>query len=212
VNDFQSTFALWNPVSPGSDELAFDVRPLEQLQLNTGSNSLIESFLDCLGIRAEPLNWEVTPFCSPYFAANDPGGSHLDRYPMAWRVKVRFPGSVTNRSDLDFFGPHVCDGIDPTWTDSENCWIWTRRECVIIADFSQDRRTEFLPRLQEDPVFQYCRRFEIFGSTPLHTQARFELGLLEFPESAPIVDTFTQACKLQSASVNWATSLRRSLG
>jgi hypothetical protein len=206
-----NTFSLWNPAVE-SAECRFDVRPHEFVQLNQGTESLIERFLRCLSIRGKPVGWAIEPFCSPYFAGAEPGSAYLDRYPLAWRVSVRLAHiGQARKPPREVFGPHMCGGIDPTWQETPNSWSWTECRSVVIADLPEEQWSEALRKLRNDAVFAYCQGLETSLLAAGFVQARFDLGLLKFPDDSVRIDAFVNLCRALPVSLNWATSLRSAL-
>jgi hypothetical protein len=206
----ENTFTLWNPIVD-ADRCGchFDVRPREFVQISRGAEPLISEFLLCLSIKGKASAWVIKPFCSPYFAGAEPGENYLDRYPLAWRVGVRLLKPCERDLELnEVFGPHPCGGVDPTWQETDDSWVWRECECVIIVDLPEPRWRETLHKLQSEPTFELCRDFTTLRITSQFIQTRFHLGRLRFPAESGRVDAFLDSCKRMHASVNWATSLR----
>lgn len=212
--DTTETFTLWNPVIDVlSRECYFDVRPQAFVQIHAGSAKLISEFLRNLSLVGEVANWNIERFCSPYFAGASASDSYIDRYPLAWHIKVRFSGEIKNNlTDKDILGPHPSGGIDPTWRETENSWIWSQCRCLVIADIPSTKWKNVFKDLDFMTVFSLCRGIEICQLSPSIIQTRFSLGMLRFPDDSRKVEMILDACKQIHASVNWATSLRNSLG
>jgi hypothetical protein len=203
-----TTFTLWHPIINSNQlECYFDVRPYDFEQLDKGSQTLMEQFLQCLGIDALPASWHIEPFCSPYYSGSMEASNWLDRYPLAWRVHVTFTDTSAEMTKPRFFGPYSCDGIDPSWQEQEDSWEWSSQICVVIADFLDEQWETSLKDFEQELVFRHCKRIDSFQLTPRIVQGRFDMGQVSFPDNEKQVEALIEACKLRSSSVNWATSL-----
>lgn len=207
------TFVLWNPIiNPERTFCCFDVEP-HLCQLASGTLELMREFLRCLKIEAQPKYWHIEPFCSAYYCSTL-GEAYQDRHPMAWRVKVVFMKPYREYSDLEFdlFEPiGVYEANDDTWREWEmgDWWEWTSMKYVAIVDFRLWEWSRFMEdfQSQKEPAFALCQSFENYLLGGLLYQARFDLGVVDFPEQEAQVMDFLQACEPYDVSINWAKTM-----
>jgi hypothetical protein len=200
------SFMLWNPCVHGDGGgCSFDVRPADFIGLERGTRELMDEFLRDLGIGAEAREWTVTPFCSPYFAPAPDEVDWRDRYPRAWRVRVRFPpGQARPVEPLPWGYLRNEEGIDPTWTEDDDGWEWSRLPGVVIADFAAasfagvEALDLDLPAVERAETAEFAQGF---------VQVRFELGTLELPRDAERVEAFLAACRAKALSVHWQNTV-----
>jgi hypothetical protein len=212
MDDLRVTFSLWNPAIVGFECRCFDVRPQEFVQLNRGTESLVEGFLHCLEICGKPLQWTIEPLCSPYFADVNPGNNYLDRYPAAWRARVQLADRrQSSMRPREIFGPHVCSGLDSTWEEVPESWAWTDRGSIVIADMAEQQFPETMRNFRDQALFTHCRGVETIHLAAGFVQARFDLGFLKFPDDAGRIDEFVNAGRELPVSLNWVTSLHMAL-
>lgn len=196
------SFMLWNPViHPDGGGCSFDVRPADFIGLERGTSALMDEFLRDLGIAARAHEWTVSPFCSPYFAQPSADASWRDRYPRAWRVRVRFPaGQVLPAEPLAWGYLRNEEGIDPTWTETDEWWEWTELPGVVIADFAPGSFQGV-----ESPGLDLAgvRSTEEARFTQGFVQVRFELETLRFPDDAERLEALLRELRGKALSVHW---------
>jgi hypothetical protein len=207
------TYRLWNPIiNQERSGCSFDVTP-DQEGLASGTKELMSEFLKVLNIEAEPLNWSIEQFCSAYYSGSI-GKNYLDRHPIVWRVKINFtkPYREYSELELDCFVPHGVEKIgDETWREWElgEWWEWKTMKYVAIIDFELWEWSGFLEdfQAQKEPVFALCQNYEYYLLGGLVYQARFDLGVVKFPEQEEQVMVFLRGCENYNASTNWAKTL-----
>lgn len=156
-----SDFELWHPTfteHPDGFQCITDVTAADFAQLNTGTDESMSAFTDALGTTAGALQWNVTPYLSPYFAytpwpAQDTdGGIDLDpdwrnHFGLAWRVRI----VVDQRPPFRYggLGPYYADTYDTTWDDRS---AYTGRpgeqhDIIVLADGGPTGNLSFLDEL-----------------------------------------------------------------
>ncbi|AFZ26467.1 hypothetical protein Cylst_4377 [Cylindrospermum stagnale PCC 7417] len=206
------TYTLWNPII-NSDRTgcSFDVTP-GLYQVASGTLDLMKEFLQCLGIEAEPREWNIEPFCSAYYSEDMVSEYYQSRHLMAWRVNISFTQTYREYSDLEFcmFNPvAVWNGKDDTWEEMEDSWDWKSMQYIAIVDFELWEWSGFLEdyQLQKQPIFAQCMNFETYLLRGLFRQVRFNLGVINFPDEEEKVMEFLRACEQYDVSNNWAKTL-----
>ena len=210
----QDTFTLWNAAfDEDMSGCRFDVRPNALIQLDRGTEPLINGFLQCLGIDKKAGHHEVKRFCSPYFSGSAPAMNHTDRFPLAWRVHVHWSTAVARKfSPLPLLGPRVCGGFDVTWQESDDSWNWSSGNCWVIADVLVRSLQSFELLVGSSAALQLFSDKEVVQIGPAMMQFRFDLGLLNFPQDEAKVREIMALLRLQGqVSLNWATSMRMEL-
>lgn len=208
-----TTFTLWHPVVQEDRKgCGFDVKPHGFSQLNRGSRELIEGFLDALKIDATPSRWRVDPFCSPYYRDDMESDNWLDKYPMAWHVRVRFSKALAKSVPPIYLGPYPSDAEDSSWEgkdDPWSAWEWSSCLCVVIADFWDDQWDAASNDFKHEQVFRACRKIDHVELVANIVEGRFDMGELHFPADETRVDALVQACASRAFSVRWDKTLHQ---
>ncbi|HBE18722.1 MAG TPA: hypothetical protein DEG17_05895 [Cyanobacteria bacterium UBA11149] len=167
-------------------------------------------FLRYLKIEAQPKNWYIEPFCSAYYS-NNSLECYQDRHPMAWRVKILFaePCSEDTEIRLCHFEPiGVENADDDTWDEDEDSGNWSSMKYIAIADFNPWDWEKFLESSpEEDSRFIQPRTIESTYLDHYVIHARFDLGVIHFPDEEERVREFIRYIEKYNASTNWAKTM-----
>jgi hypothetical protein len=196
-------FKLWN-LSLDDDRLgcSFDVTRLQQYLLNEGTPEAIGRFLAALDVQAAVERWTLEPFCSPYFASEPIPKDWCVRFPMAWRVRVRFQGGYDKPISYRT-GPVISDARDVTGSTSMDPihWQYRKRQAIVVGDVfdrtpsSVDLRVEGLQKV------------EWTRPHPRVNQAHLDFGQMSFPQDSDRLDELVVKCAGLGMSVHWGDTV-----
>jgi len=196
------SFMLWNPsMHADGGGCSFDVRPADFVGLERGTRELVDEFLNNLGIGARADDWTVSPFRCSYFAQAPDEDDWRDRYPRAWRVRVRFPaGQVLPFTPLPWGYFRNEEGFDSTWTEDDDETEFSSVSAVVIADFPA---ADFHGAGELGLDLSGVATVEQSAFAQGFVQVRFDLGALELPREAGRLEMLLAACRTKAASVHW---------
>jgi len=209
--DQEGSFSLWSPVIDDDRKgCRFDARPYDFVQLSEGSSPLIRQFATCLGICEEIQEWRISRFCSSYFADTLGADTIEDRYPLAWRVEVRFQTQVPQaiRLNRPILSPRTCGDFDPTWLEAANSWSWSQCDCHVIANFLATEPQDLRSRLADSRALRMQNNCEFLCIADSVVQLRLQLGVLDLLKSDETVNQIVQEFRTLGAAVDWETSAR----
>ena len=133
--------------------------------------------------------------------------SWRDKYPMCWRIETILDNKNYQEEKTFLFAPYCSEAIDPSWKESEDSWNWFKRDCIVIADFF-DNKWEITKDEIEEHVKEYaCRNIELISLNASTTQGRFDMGEINFPDETQKVDNLVKFLKIYASSLNWADTL-----
>lgn len=207
----QQSFTLWSPVLDADKRgCRFDVCPYNFVQLHEGTPSLMAEFARCLNISAAVDRWELKRFCSPYFAGSLEAQAMEDRYPLAWRVAIRFtiPTDPVTKLGPTVLAPRLCGSYDSTWQETNDSWTWSPSECCVIANFADTRVRETVSKISSNPTLRAYANREVVQITNHILQVRISLGTLSFPRDEDAVKKVLGELRHLNAAVDWTRSVR----
>lgn len=199
-------FNLWNfTMDADGRSCRFDVNCGQRYLLERGSEEVLRAFLAAFHVEAEAAEWAFDPFCSPYFAFNPAEGPWHQRIPPAWRARVRLKSPPPAPPPTYRGGFRESYAIDETWEASfdRDPREYRERRCVVIADlFDQDWSA--FQQYEEHPSVEAV---ELVQFHPRVLQARFDLGVLAFPDEEQRMQEFLGAIHAKVSSWNYLRSL-----
>lgn len=207
VGDVHLTFKLWAPAISVSEKALcceLDVTTIGECLINEGDESLLGSFLSAVGIEWEGgLAWEVDYFCTPYYSDYPNRLDWRDWLTRAWRVRIRFSGSLLGPSRLAL-GPYGVDAWDSTFADEDEDWERGIEDCVVIAEAEEGVDLSFLEGMPYD-----IHIAELPLRSTVSREVRISLGQLSLPSETDRVTEVIETCRAHGARTNWADTLRR---
>lgn len=199
------TFSLWHGVLQDTDRYAFDAVAEGFEQLNEGTPELMGRFLAALGLSSEPIDWDVEPFRTPYYAVTPDAAPWRDRYRLAWRVIVVLTRALKIQGRSRLPGRSMTSGWDDTWQDPVDLPLAesATERAVVIADFGAHTWHKVSSTIGQ------LGSYEALYLTQDIVQARINCGLITFPDESEVVDGVVAACREAGASVYWADTIKR---
>jgi hypothetical protein len=199
-------FGLWHPVVHADlGGCSFDVVRMEDRELGEGTPLFVTNLLRDLRVDAHVKSWRFTPFCTGFYG--DPHGEHwMDRYPMAWRVDVRFRTRYWSSTFVFRYAGAATNEVDPTAPrpdyDDPDYFLFHERPAVVVAVFPDVEREDLVASSGWRATFAGAA-VELSDLSPDLVQARLALGVVRFPDDEPRLTAAVDALRTIGGRVHW---------
>ena len=183
------------------------VCPIDADHIGRGTDAMVRTFVDDLGLDAGVRAWTLDPVRTPYVAplAPDPH-EWRDRWSAAWRLHVELD-RVPSAWEAPASGV-PSNAVDDSWERALHHLDWPSARALVYADFRDaDARARAIARFSGEALVLDTRR-EVLGFPQLIA----DLGVRDrawFEAGAPEGERAIAACAAEGASLHFDETFRR---